>query len=116
VLDHGLGVFSLYGHLSAIAVQKGQTVEAGEVVGQTGETGLAGGDHLHFSIMVNGRHVDPVEWWDPAWIRDHVAARFALLPAAPPDGHGEPAPPAEPRSGATEARPSVIPGDGHPGV
>ncbi len=115
VLDHGLGVFSLYGHLSAITVQKGQTVKAGEVVGQTGETGLAGGDHLHFSIMVGGSHVDPVEWWDPGWIRDHVAARFALLPAAPAAGGGE-APAKLPPPGATEARPSVIPGEGHPGV
>jgi murein DD-endopeptidase MepM/ murein hydrolase activator NlpD len=116
VLDHGLGVVSLYGHLSAIAVETGQTVKAGEVVGQTGETGLAGGDHLHFSIMVGGNHVDPVEWWDPAWMRDHVAARFSLLPAAPADGSGERGRPAAPPAGATEARPSAIPGDGHPGV
>ena len=126
VLDHGLGVFSLYGHLSAVTVQQGQTVKAGEVVGQTGETGLAGGDHLHFSIMVAGRHVDPVEWWDPLWMRDHVAARFALLPLAPAGGHdapappadgtGEPARPAAPSPGATEARPSMLPAEAHSGV
>ncbi len=84
VIDHGLGVFSLYGHLSSIAVRQGQTVTAGEVVGQTGETGLAGGDHLHFSIMLRGTHVDPVEWWDPLWIRDHVSAPLASLPVAKP--------------------------------
>jgi murein DD-endopeptidase MepM/ murein hydrolase activator NlpD len=116
VLDHGLGVFSLYGHLSGVSVQKGQTVKAGAVVGQTGETGLAGGDHLHFSIMVGGSHVDPVEWWDPLWIRDHVAARFSLLPVAPADAGGETAPAAQPAPGATEARPSVMPGEEHPGV
>ena len=76
VVDHGLGVASLYGHLSSIAVQPGQQVKTGETLGQTGETGLAGGDHLHFSIMLRGVHIDPVEWWDPLWIREHVAARL----------------------------------------
>lgn len=84
VLDHGLGVFSLYGHLSSIGVQAGQKVKVGEALGQTGETGLAGGDHLHFSILLRGVHVDPVEWWDPQWMREHVAARLASLPAAAP--------------------------------
>jgi murein DD-endopeptidase MepM/ murein hydrolase activator NlpD len=91
VLDHGLGVFSLYGHLSTVAVDRGQEVKAGDVIGQSGETGLAGGDHLHFSVMVSGIHVDPVEWWDPAWMRDHVTAKLRLLPAA---AAGTPTPPA----------------------
>jgi murein DD-endopeptidase MepM/ murein hydrolase activator NlpD len=91
VLDHGLGVFSLYGHLSSIGVQQGQPVHAGDALGQTGETGLAGGDHLHFSIMLRGVHVDPVEWWDPLWMRDHVAARLSSLPAAPPAALAQPA-------------------------
>ena len=82
VIDHGLGVFSLYGHLSSIAVQPGQTVHAGDSLGQTGDTGLAGGDHLHFSIMLRGVHIDPVEWWDPLWMRDHLTARLNSLPAA----------------------------------
>jgi murein DD-endopeptidase MepM/ murein hydrolase activator NlpD len=98
VIDHGLGVASVYGHLSSIGVNLGQQVAAGDVIGQTGETGLAGGDHLHFSIMLRGTHVDPVEWWDAAWLRDHVTAKLASLPAAPspvppaaeaaPDGEG----------------------------
>ena len=74
IIDHGLGIFSLYGHLSAITVKSGQEVQRGDTVGRTGETGLAGGDHLHFSIMLYGIHVDPVEWWDGKWIRDHVTA------------------------------------------
>jgi len=82
VIDHGLGVFSLYGHLSSIGVKPGQEVKAAEVIGQTGETGLAAGDHLHFSILLRGVHVDPVEWWDPQWVREHVAARLNSLPAA----------------------------------
>ena len=82
VIDHGLGVFSLYGHLSSIGVHPGQAVKAGDSLGQTGDTGLAAGDHLHFSIMLRGVHVDPVEWWDPLWMRDHMAARLATMPPA----------------------------------
>jgi murein DD-endopeptidase MepM/ murein hydrolase activator NlpD len=82
IIDHGLGIFSLYGHLSAITVKAGQEVQRGETVGRTGETGLAGGDHLHFSIMLYGIHVDPVEWWDGKWIRDHVTAKLEQYPRA----------------------------------
>ncbi len=76
ILDHGLGLFSLYGHLSSISVAVGQRVERGDSIGRTGETGLAAGDHLHFSIMVDGVHVDPVEWWDPKWVADHVTEKI----------------------------------------
>jgi murein DD-endopeptidase MepM/ murein hydrolase activator NlpD len=81
VIDHGFGVASVYGHLSTIAVKEGQTVKESETIGQTGETGLAGGDHLHFSIMLRGHHVDPVEWWDPHWLHDQVTTKLASLPA-----------------------------------
>ncbi len=80
VIDHGLGVFTLYGHLSSISVKVGDSVVAGLGLGTTGQTGLAGGDHLHFSIMVGGVHVDPVEWWDAKWLRDHIAAKIELFP------------------------------------
>lgn len=76
VLDHGYGLASLYAHLSSIEVVAGQTVELGQVLGRTGETGLAGGDHLHFSILVHGLPVSPIEWWDGRWIRDHLAAKL----------------------------------------
>jgi murein DD-endopeptidase MepM/ murein hydrolase activator NlpD len=76
VLDHGLGLATLYAHLSAIDVKEGQTVERGAILGKTGATGLAGGDHLHFTTLVRGLPVSPVEWWDPAWIRDRVAAKI----------------------------------------
>ena len=82
IIDHGLGIFSLYGHLSAITVQKGQEVARGDALGRTGDTGLAAGDHLHFSIMLYGVHVDPVEWWDGKWIRDHVTAKLEQYPRA----------------------------------
>ena len=76
VVDHGYGLTSLYGHLSEIAVEPGQQVARGETLGRTGETGLAGGDHLHFAILLQGLPVDPVEWWDPAWVRDRVLAKL----------------------------------------
>jgi murein DD-endopeptidase MepM/ murein hydrolase activator NlpD len=72
ILDHGLGVLSLYGHLSTMDVKEGETVEKGQILGRTGITGLAGGDHLHFTILVNGIAVNPVEWWDSHWMEDRV--------------------------------------------
>jgi murein DD-endopeptidase MepM/ murein hydrolase activator NlpD len=82
IIDHGLGLFSLYGHLSEVGVTPGTRVARGDPVGKTGDTGLAAGDHLHFSMMVRGVHVDPVEWWDGHWIRDHVESRLAAYPRA----------------------------------
>lgn len=77
ILDHGLGLYTLYGHLRQIDVTAGATVTRGQTIGRTGETGLAGGDHLHFSTMVGGIHVNPIEWWDGHWIHDHALARLA---------------------------------------
>lgn len=70
VLDHGYGVMSLYAHLSGIDVAVGDTVESGQDVGRTGATGMAGGDHLHFTLMIRGLAVDPKEWWDGDWMRE----------------------------------------------
>lgn len=68
ILDHGQGVFSLYSHLSQINVAEGDMVEQGFVIGQSGTSGMAGGDHLHFSMLINGLFVTPKEWWDQHWI------------------------------------------------
>jgi hypothetical protein len=76
VVDHGFGILSLYGHMSSIGVQAGQKIARGDVLGQTGETGLAGGDHLHFAIILAGMPVNPVEWWDPHWIQDRIARKL----------------------------------------
>ncbi|MCP4004341.1 MAG: M23 family metallopeptidase [bacterium] len=76
ILDHGLGLFSLYGHLSEIAVEKGQVVSLREELGKTGATGLAGGDHLHFSMIVSGLFVDPLEWFDERWINEHIEPKL----------------------------------------
>jgi murein DD-endopeptidase MepM/ murein hydrolase activator NlpD len=81
VVDHGYGLMSLYGHLSSIGVREGQQVERGQELGRSGKTGLAGGDHLHFTMLLRGLPVNPVEWWDPHWIRDRLARK--LGPALP---------------------------------
>ncbi|MFL6291580.1 MAG: M23 family metallopeptidase, partial [Thermoanaerobaculia bacterium] len=84
VIDHGYGLQSLYGHLSSIGVQEGQRVERGQELGRSGQTGLAGGDHLHFTMLLQGLAVTPVEWWDPHWIQDRVARKLgAALPYKP---------------------------------
>lgn len=76
ILDHGYGLMSLYGHLSSIDVAAGERVEQGQTLGRTGETGLAGGDHLHFGILLGGLPVTPVEWWDPRWVRERIESRL----------------------------------------
>jgi len=72
VLDHGLGLASLYGHLSRIDVEPNARVESDQRIGLTGATGLAGGDHLHFATLVGNTYVDPIEWWDAKWVKDHI--------------------------------------------
>ncbi len=75
VVDHGYGLQSIYGHLSEITVKQGEMVKRGQPMGKSGSTGLAGGDHLHFSMQIDGVQVNPIEWWDEHWIKDHVSAR-----------------------------------------
>lgn len=72
IIDHGLGVQSLYAHLSTLNVKEGDAVTKGQELGRTGATGLAGGDHLHFTVMLQGTPVNPVEWWDQHWMDDRV--------------------------------------------
>lgn len=72
IIDHGMGLMSLYGHLSEISVKEGQFVKKGEIIGRTGNTGFALGDHLHFGIVVQGYEVNPIEWFDPKWIKNNV--------------------------------------------
>jgi len=76
VIDHGLGVQSLYGHLSSIGVKVGDRVEKGAEIGRSGMTGLAGGDHLHFTMLVGGQQVTPVDWWSTQWFADRVQRKI----------------------------------------
>ncbi len=72
IIDHGLGLMSLYGHLSSLTVEEGERVKRGDMIGKTGSTGLAGGDHLHFGMLLHGYEISPVYWWDRNWIRIHI--------------------------------------------
>jgi len=78
VVDHGYGLQTIYGHLSQINVHEGDMVKRGQVMGASGQTGMAGGDHIHFSMQLDGVQIDPKEWWDGHWIKDHIAKRVEL--------------------------------------
>ena len=78
VVDHGYGLQTIYGHLSHIDVHEGDMVKRGQAMGQSGMTGMAGGDHIHFAMQLDGVQIDPKEWWDSHWIQDHVARRVDL--------------------------------------
>ena len=77
VVDHGYGLQSIYGHLREIDVKVGDGVQKGQKMGIEGQTGLAGGTHLHFGMQVDGVQVNPREWWDEHWIQDRVMSKLA---------------------------------------
>jgi murein DD-endopeptidase MepM/ murein hydrolase activator NlpD len=96
ILDHGMGLQSLYAHLSSIGVQEGQMVELDQELGRSGATGLAGGDHLHFTMLLGGHAVTPIDWWSEQWVQDRVIRKF--IEAGAPAGDaaaGDGATPAE---------------------
>ena len=72
MIDHGLGLYTLYGHCSQLLVNVGDEVKAGQVIAKTGKSGLALGDHLHFGILVQGIEVRPIEWFDKKWIKKFI--------------------------------------------
>jgi murein DD-endopeptidase MepM/ murein hydrolase activator NlpD len=81
ILDHGIGLFTLYGHLNSIDVKVGDSVTRRQPLGKTGETGLAAGDHLHYGVYLDGVAILPVEWWDPKWIADNVQPKLDGTPS-----------------------------------
>jgi murein DD-endopeptidase MepM/ murein hydrolase activator NlpD len=76
LIDHGQGIASLYSHLSSIETKVGALVEKNQPIARSGATGMAGGDHLHFSMLVHGIFVTPIEWWDQHWIDVNIKAAF----------------------------------------
>jgi len=76
IIDHGLGLQSLYAHLSSIDVSVGEEIERGDIIGRSGSTGLAGGDHLHFSMVISGTPVNPIEWWDQNWVQNNISSKL----------------------------------------
>ena len=81
IIDHGLGLQTIYGHLSRIGVKAGENVEKGQIIGSSGATGMAGGDHLHFETVISGQSVNPVEWWDLHWMKNNVTGKLASIKA-----------------------------------
>lgn len=104
VVDHGLGLQSLYSHMSEIRVEQGQTIEKGQIIGKTGATGMAGGDHLHFGILVSGLEVTPLEWLDDHWIKDNIVDRIKDAGGNAPDFTVTPPPPANRKPPAKKKR------------
>ena len=90
VLDHGYSLQSIYGHMRQIDVKVGDMVKKGQKMGIAGQTGLAGGVHVHFSMQIDGVQINPREWWDEHWIKDRVLSKLAPDIAA--TMHAEPAP------------------------
>lgn len=76
MIDHGCGLFSMYSHLSRMETEVKKEVKKGDILGRTGATGMAGGDHLHFAMLVQGVVVNPIEWWDEHWIRDNIELKM----------------------------------------
>jgi murein DD-endopeptidase MepM/ murein hydrolase activator NlpD len=76
IIDHGLGLMSLYGHLSILMVDEGQTVAKGDIIAKTGSSGFAGGDHLHFGMLIHGYEVSPLYWWDRNWVKINIFDRL----------------------------------------
>jgi murein DD-endopeptidase MepM/ murein hydrolase activator NlpD len=89
IVDHGMGLQSLYAHLSSIGVEVGQTVELDAELGRSGATGLAGGDHLHFTMLLGGNAVTPIDWWSEQWVQDRVIRKF-IEAGAPVEGEAAP--------------------------
>ncbi len=115
VIDHGMGLQSLYSHLSEMSVGLNEDVKKGQIIGKSGTTGMAGGDHLHFGMSVFGYPVTPIEWWDAHWLRNNVLDRFGKTirePVSPstatqPSPGTEKAPAAKPKTSGNRKSPKT---------
>ena len=76
ILDHGMGLQSLYAHLSSIDVGVGEMIELDGQLGRSGATGLAGGDHLHFTMLLHGTAITPIDWWSSQWVEDRIMRKL----------------------------------------
>ncbi|MBE0597839.1 MAG: M23 family metallopeptidase [Desulfuromonadales bacterium] len=84
IIDHGLGLQSLYAHLSQMSAAVGDTVDKGQEIARSGASGMAGGDHLHFGMLISGLEVVPLEWWDENWIKNNISGKLAEIPGGAP--------------------------------
>ena len=79
LMDHGLGLVSLYGQLEEIRVSKGDRVDQGVTIGTVGSTGFAQQRSLLFGLRVHGTPVSPIEWFDKSWYHSHVTHKIEEL-------------------------------------
>jgi murein DD-endopeptidase MepM/ murein hydrolase activator NlpD len=84
LIDHGYGYHTLYGHCSEVLVEPGQKVKRGEVIAKVGSTGLSKSPHLHYEVHVNGRPVDPVDYYANDLSANEFERMIALLSNADP--------------------------------
>ena len=73
IIHHGLGLYTLYGHCSSLNVSRGDFVNAGSSIANTGKSGYAMGDHLHFGVLIQGIEVRPAEWMDSQWMKLNIS-------------------------------------------
>ena len=72
IIDHGIGLSSLYSHTSSQDIAIGDSVDKKQKIAKTGSTGAVFGDHLHFGILIQGVEVNPMEWMDRNWIKVRI--------------------------------------------
>jgi murein DD-endopeptidase MepM/ murein hydrolase activator NlpD len=86
IVDHGLGIYTGYYHLSAIHATVGQEVEPGDLLGEVGTTGLSTGNHLHWDLLASGSNVDAQIWMGQnmaCWVLEGLGRP---CPGEPPAG------------------------------
>ncbi len=93
MLDHGCGLFSMYSHLSRIETEAKREVKRGDILGRSGATGMAGGDHLHYAMLIQGVFINPIEWWDEHWIKDNIELKMNLFESSAQTVTSQPAEP-----------------------
>ncbi|MDL2286285.1 M23 family metallopeptidase [Desulfococcaceae bacterium OttesenSCG-928-F15] len=81
LIDHGCGLFSHYAHLTRVSVNVGDRLEKGDILGTTGLTGMVGGDHLHFGVVIGSRFVNPMEWLDAKWVENNILSKIRSVEA-----------------------------------
>lgn len=72
IVDHKMGLSSLYAHTSIAKINVGDEINANQVIAKTGTSGAVLGDHLHFGVLVQGIEVNPLEWMDKNWIKTRI--------------------------------------------
>jgi murein DD-endopeptidase MepM/ murein hydrolase activator NlpD len=106
MIDHGCGLFSMYSHLSKIETEVNKEVKKGDRLALTGSTGMAGGDHLHFAMLVHGVFVNPIEWWDEHWIKDNIELKMKSPDSPQPQPSKPPERTAKAKSSRKAKKPS----------